>query len=95
MKEKEKWASYGDLLEIKKELLEKAIEKASYYSVTPNFNFEFSSSQSGMYPKWMIRDCGSMMGKGISPIGIGNSVNAALQDFIDKCNKESTDKEKG
>ena len=95
-KAKDKWASYGDILEGPKALIDALIDEARHYCFDAvNLQFELSSSTSGMYPKWYIKismSCTVYIGKP-QPVGIGNSFSAACADFILKGRKLREEKD--
>ena len=86
------FASYYDLPEVTKEVIDETLEACSlicYDAV--NLQFELSSSTSGMYAKWVVRISPSCtvylnkLGPRGLPQGRGSSLNKALLDLAKNC----------
>lgn len=88
------WAQYSDLREIDSDLMDIAVQVASYYCADAvNLSFTLSSSTSGMYAHWVIEvncNCTVYMGRK-EPYGSGEHINHALRHFIADCMEKAKD----
>ncbi len=83
-----RWASYYDLLEVDKKILDKCLDTTSLYCFqASNLSFEYSSSTGGMYPSWRVAISANCTVNNLMlglPIGCGGHINDALEDLTNK-----------
>lgn len=93
----DRWASYYDLLEVDQKVLDKTLEAAGIYCFDAvNLTFEYSSSTSGMYPKWYVgisMNCTINDLRVRAPMGVGGHINEALEDLTKKLYKLANEHE--
>ncbi len=83
-----KWANYQDMRDLKDDTIQSTLEQCYRYCWDAvNLEFEYSSSTSGMYPKWHVRISMNCTVKDLRlrpPSGIGGSMDEAWIDLRDK-----------